>query len=104
MCSELKEMPRYDVGVWWLTIFDSYRVRKWNMKRVLTRIREQNTQATTVFQRSMFSLRMEWICHNFLYGIGYKREQTKDVDLDNPADRPEWLYIFCGLIVWLFVW
>lgn len=75
------------------------------MRPILKRIKEDNTGTpTAVFMRSFFSLKMEWICHNFLYGIGYKRNQTKDVDLDNPPDRPEWQYIVCGLLVWIFVW
>lgn len=103
MC-KLREMPEYYVGMSCLTIYDSYKVRKWNMRTVLTRIKEENTLSTTVFQRSIFSMKMEWICHNFLYEIGYKRDHTKDVDLDNPADHPEWQYIICGFLVWLFVW
>lgn len=74
------------------------------MRPVLERIQAENTKPTTVFERSLFSLKMEWICHNFLHGIGYARERTKDVDLDNPADHPEWMYIVCGLLVWIFVW
>ena len=98
-------MPEYMVGLTTVTIFDSYKVRKWNMRPILKKIK-QNTMPgeTNVFDRSIFSLKMEWICHNFLYNIGYKREQTKDVDLDKPADHPEWLYILCGLLVWIFVW
>ena len=88
-----------------LHIVDGYKTRKWNMRRELKRIRE-NAQPgqTIVFKRSIFSLKMEWLCHNFLYFIGYKRSQTKDPDLDNPCDRPEWEYIVCGLLVWIFVW
>lgn len=85
-------------------ITDSYKVRKWNMRKLLLDIRAKHEQETTVFQRSIFSLKMEWIAHNFLYEIGYKRSQTKDVDLDNPCDKPEWLYIVCGLLTWIFVW
>jgi len=88
-----------------LHIPDSYRVRKWNMKKTLRTIKESAKPGQTiVFRRSFFSLKMEWICHNFLYGIGYKRDRTKDTDLDNPCDRPEWQYIVCGLLVWIFVW
>lgn len=103
MC-KIKEMPRYNVGMSCLTIYDSCKVRKWNMRPVLKRIKTENTMDTTIFQRSVFSLKMEWICHNFLYNIGYERERTKDVDLDNPADHPEWMYIVCGILVWIFVW
>ena len=87
-----------------LVIFDSYKARKWNMRYILRTIRDDAPCDTEVFKRSLFSMKMEWICHNFLYRVGYERERTKDVDLDNPCDRPEWEYIVCGLLVWLFVW
>ena len=98
------DLPEYRLGFNCLLIFDSYKVRKWNMRKVLKWIREVNTKETMVFDRSIFSLKMEWICHNFLYKLGIERERTKDVDLDNPCDRPEWQYIVCGLLVWIFVW
>lgn len=98
------EMPKYIVGKTNLKIYDSFRVQKCDMRSVLERIKAENTKETTVFNRSFFSLQMEWICHNFLYGIGYERKRTKDVDLDNPSDRPEWVYCICGMLVWLFVW
>lgn len=88
-----------------LHIVDSYRIRKLRMGKVLREIKASaHPGQTIVFRRSFFSLKLEWICHNFLYGIGYKRDRTKDTDLDNPCDRPEWQYIVCGLLVWLFVW
>lgn len=97
------KMPVYHVGFNVVNIVDSYKVRKWNMRKVLKNIKAEN-HITVVFERSLFSLKMEWICHNFLYNIGYERDRTKDVDLDNPCDRPEWQYIVCGILVWLFVW
>lgn len=97
-------MPRYSVDVKCITIYDSFKVHKWQMRDVLKRIKKEHSMATNVFQRSIFSLKMEWICHNFLYNVGYQRDRTKDVDLDNPADHPEWLYILCGFFFWLFVW
>ena len=88
-----------------LHIFDSYKVRKTMMAKELREIRNATVPGeTVVFERSIFSLKMEWICHNFLYRVGYARERTRDVDLDNPCDHPEWLYILCGLIIWILVW
>ena len=100
-------MVDYDLSKSNLCICDSYKVRKCKMKSELLNIKndaENDGFETDVFKRSMFSLKMEWIFHNFLYIIGYKRERTKDTDLDNPCDHPEWLYITLGLLVWLFVW
>ena len=98
-------MPDY-VVVWrCVSIFDSYKVRKCTMRRVLKNIRKADGDNTNVFKnRSLFSLKMEWICHNFLYNIDYQRWRTEDCDLDYPADHPEWLYCLCGFLVWLFVW
>lgn len=104
MCG-INQYPEYDCTKTCVTIYDSYKVRKWNMYAVLRHIRvECPSETTDVFKRSLFSLKMEWICHNFLYNVGYQRDRTKDVDLDNPCDHPEWEYIVCGLLVWLFVW
>lgn len=88
-----------------LHIFSGFKIRKKDMRNELQSVKESAYPGqTNVFERSLFSLKMEWITHNFLYKIGYKRKQTADPDLDNPCDRPEWQYIVCGLLVWIFVW
>ena len=33
---------------------------------------------------SIKSMIREWVAHNNLYKLGYKKQQTKDVDLDHP--------------------
>ena len=85
-----------------LHIPDSYKVCRFKMRSILKEIREKNRKLpknlqSLVFDRSLFSLKMEWIAHNALYLIGYQRERTKDVDLDNPCDRPEWQYKLAGI-------
>lgn len=87
-----------------VTIYDSYEVHKWQMRRALKGIRDAEPECRVFEHRSLFSMKMEWIAHNFLYLIGYERERTKDVDLDYPCDHPEWEYIIAGLLTWLFVW
>lgn len=90
-----------------LKILDSYKIRKCKIRKILSEIKkkvEDEGIDTDVFKRTIFSLKMEMICHNFLYNVGYERDRTKDTDLDNPSDHPEWLYIICGLLVWIFVW
>ena len=47
---------------------------------------------------------MEWTVHNVLYRLGIKRAQTKDVDMDLPCDKPEWLYEVLGVLCWIFLW
>lgn len=96
---------RYDLTEHCLTIYDAYKTHKRDMRPDLKGIRKATQgETTSVWERSIFSLKMEWICHKFLYKIGYQRERTKNADLDNPCDRSEWKYIVCGLLVWPFVW
>lgn len=82
-----------------LTIYDSYSVPKARFQGILNSIKTLHA-SKPIFRRSDKSLRREWACHNFLYRIGYKRSRTKDVDLDTPSDKPEWVYNVCGWIVW----
>ena len=35
------------------------------------------------WNRSIESLRNEWICHNIAYKLGYDRDDTLSADLDN---------------------
>lgn len=85
-----------------LHIEDSYKIGKRAMGVILTHIKNTAETPSKVWNRSMFSLRMEWAVHNFLYSIGYKRERTADVDLDYP-NKIEWLYCILGCLVWIFV-
>jgi len=94
-------MVHYEITETAITIFDSHRVGKFRMMGELRRLRSFNP-GHIVWERCLSSLYLEWICHNFLYMVGYERERTKDVDLDNPCDQPEWLYIVGGMIVWPF--
>lgn len=98
-------LPEYHIFYNDLLIVDSYKTHKWNMRKILKEIRSYTTPGqTVVFERCITSLKLEWICHNFLYSIGYERHRTKDCDLDNPCDHPEWMYILGGILVWLLVW
>ena len=83
-----------------LHLCSSYQVRRWKMRGVLKEIKAAAMPGQTiVFRRSLFSLQMEWLCHNTLYWLGIQRDRTKDADLDNPCDRPEWQYVAGGLAV-----
>ena len=84
-----------------LTIPESHKIGKFKMMKILKQIKKEHPESN-VWKRSMFSLYCEWICHNFLYMIGYERERTGCTDLDYPCDHPEWLYIVGGILVWLF--
>lgn len=91
-------------------IENSYAVSKKDFNKVLAdrewEAYEHNIESEIgVFQnRSQFSLKCEWACHNFLYALNIARERTKDVDLDYPQ---KWYlriaYTVGGVLVWLFI-
>lgn len=73
------------------------------MVPILNILRGSYKDNAVLLNRSNCSLKYEWITHNFLYKIGYKRERTKDCDLDFPCDKCEWIYIAIGFLVQMFV-
>lgn len=91
-----------------VNIRDSYEVGKKDMAPFLARIEsyienDKDAPECDVFQRDYGSLLAEWRVHNFLYKLHIRRAQTKDVDLDNPCDKPEWMYRFIGWIAKPFI-
>lgn len=85
-----------------LHIEDSYKLKKKEIKSALEEIKSINSDSL-IWERSMFSLVMETVAHKVLYKLGLWKNRTKDVDLDNPCDKPEWLYIIIGILTWIFV-
>ena len=85
-----------------LTLYDSYTVSKSNFQKTLNQIKALHGNMP-IFQRTDKSLKYEWAVHNFLYMIGYEKERTKDCVLDNPCDKPEWVYCVLGWLVWIFI-
>lgn len=93
----------YKVGKNNIHIEDSFSVRGRDFGKVLGEIAEKEGENTSVFDlRPLFSLKMEWAVHNFLYRIGFMRSHTKDVDLNAPNPY-ECAYCIFGIIVWIFV-
>ena len=97
-------MIKYDFsnGGATLTLYDSYTVPKKEFQGTLDEIKKEHGNMP-IFQRSDKSLKREWAVHNFLYMVGYEVERTKDCDLDLPCDKPEWVYIVIGFLVWPFI-
>lgn len=85
-----------------LHIEDSYKLKKKEIKSALEEIKSINSDSL-IWERSMLSLVMETVAHKVLYKLGLWKNRTKDVDLDNPCDKPEWLYIIIGILTWIFV-
>ena len=70
-------------------IYDSYRIRKNSIKReVLSAMIAYNEAYPTEprWQRTMESLVLEWMEHNFAYRVGFLRKRACNVDLDNHAE------------------
>jgi len=95
----------YTVTLYNVHVNDSYKIRRCKIFSALNEIEEAHGSETLVFDaRSHFSLGMEWTVHNVLYRLGYKRAQTKDVDMDEPCDKPEIVYEVLGVLCWIFLW
>ena len=73
-----------------LQICDSYSYSKHDMIPSLNIIKERYP-LYAIWQRSMRSLRAEWMVHNACYRLHILRSHTADVDLNYP-NRVEWLY------------
>lgn len=86
-----------------ICIIDGAEVKKEQFPVILHIIRRVYDDCEVLNKRTDFSLKMEWAVHCFLYRLGIKRARTKDVDLDYPCDKAEWLYKLIGCLVWLFI-
>ena len=93
---------KYEITTNNLHIEDSYQVSKKDMLSTLTYIKAFHPDSR-VWERTMRSLRAEWIVHNALYRLHLYRTRTKDVDLDQPCDRPEWVYILLSVLLGLII-
>ena len=73
-----------------LQICDSYLYSKHDMLTSLNLIKDRYPHSD-IWQRSMSSLRAEWMVHNACYRLHILRSHTTDVDLNHP-NRIEWIY------------
>lgn len=85
-----------------LTIYRSCDISKKDFQKTLNQIKAFHKDKP-IFQRTDKSLKSEIAVHNFCYNMGFYRDRTKDCDLDFPCDKPEWIYIILGAIVWPFI-
>lgn len=86
-----------------LTIYDSYKVPKAKFNGQLIGMKILHPKSN-VWKRSLSSLKLEWAVHNALYALGYKRDHTKDVDLNYPQSFGiRAAYSICGVLVWAFI-
>ena len=67
-----------------MKIYDSYKVKDEKVRReILEKLLLYESMNPSWWKRTMNSLENEWDAHNKLYNLNFKRERTKDVDLDN---------------------
>ena len=67
-----------------LSIYDSYRIKRISeIKDVLEVLMQYEKEYPTEWDRSLSSLEKEWVAHNICYYLGYERNRTGHVDLDN---------------------
>lgn len=84
-------------------IEDSCTVAKKDMEGALLAIHIAHPELA-VWQRSIKSLKREWLSHNFLYALGLFRRRTKDIDLNYPLSWiVECAYFLLGTIASLFI-
>lgn len=93
----------YSITTWNVHIEDSYAIKKSDFVPVLKALNAANDHSL-VWERSYRSLKREWACHNLAYALGYKRAQTKDVDLDYPQSRwTQFKNSFVGFFALIFI-
>lgn len=96
-------MPEYTITQDNLHVVDSYQIPKSKFRRILVRIEGEHPESD-VWKRSKCSMKLEWACHNAGYDLHFRRERTKDIDLNYPQKLWEKLfYTIAGLIVWAFI-
>lgn len=88
-----------------INIKDSYKVNNHNRMSVILSIAKEYAEdydegiETPFNHRSIKSMIREWAAHNNLYKLGYKKGQTKNIDLNYPQ---KWyvpiIYWFLSLI------
>ena len=84
-----------------LQIRDSYLYSKRDMVSSLNLIKARYPHSD-IWQRSMSSLRAEWIVHNACHRLHILRSHAADVDLNYP-NRIEWLYRLLAPLVSLII-
>lgn len=83
-------------------IQESYKTSKKEIPSSVDGLIAQYPDCAVIKTRWRYSLIMEWVAHNFLYQINYKRDRTADVDLNTMPWYMQLLYCVCGTAVWLF--
>ena len=78
-------------------VYDSYKYSNSEIEHIVDYIIEQRQLLGLPVTRTRESYINEWKTHNRLYKIGYQRNRTKDVDLEEEIDSTRnFLYSIFG--------
>ncbi len=81
-------------------VADSYLYTKEEIYEILSFVRGYATEQGYEIARDNTELVGEFRLHQFLYEIGYKEEQTKDLDLEYKADSRWYVNVASKIIGW----
>lgn len=85
-------------------IYDSWIYSKFGFQDRLELIEQEHPECQVFYYRSYWHMKMEWATHSFLYNLGYKPDETSNVDLNYPQ---KWyvkvLYALTGPLAWVFI-
>lgn len=81
----LDERKEYDPN---MKIYDSYKINNIDdLEEILNVLLNYEKNNPSDWNRTLKSMRNEWLYHNVLYFINYQRDRTKDVDLNNVDEK-----------------
>ena len=71
-----------------LKVYNSYSILDSNeIDEILEIIKKYEEEYPSEWDRSIDSMKNEWLMHNFLYFLNYRQENTKDVDFNNADEK-----------------
>lgn len=78
-------------------VYDSYKYSNAEIEKAVEEIIEERKRLGLPVTRTKASYVSEWKSHNRLYKIGYQRDRTKDVDLEEEINSTRnFLYSIFG--------
>ena len=71
-----------------IKILDSYKIKDKDVQNtILCIVKDYEKQYPTKWERSIESMRAEWLAHNAFYNLNYRISSTKDVDFENNEEK-----------------
>lgn len=80
-----------------MSIIDSYKIVDINdINNILNVLIKYEQDYSSDWDRTFYSMKLEWIAHNICYYLNYEKDRTGNVDLDN-NDEEKYNNILCVL-------